>query len=216
MERDTKPSTGRRALPLQEFNGRIYKLYPGERYFSCSRHRMHRDVWEFYNGPIPAGYDVHHKDGNPTNNDISNLVCIPAAEHEREHHDDKVARGLSAKGQANMHKAMEAAREWHGSDAGRDWHSEHARKQAEAREWRDAVCECCGKSFRYRSVTTPRFCSNACKSKWRRDAGADNVVRKCAVCGAEFVTNRYSDTFTCGRSCAAKYRWQRRRDGGSL
>lgn len=216
MERDSKPTTGGRALRFQEFNGKTYKLYAGERYFSRGCHRMHRDVWEFYNGPIPKGYEVHHKDGNPENNDIANLVCIPHGEHAKEHHEEHVARGLSAKGQANIHKAMEAAREWHGSDAGHDWHSEHARKQAAAREWRDAVCECCGKSFRYRSIQTPRFCSNACKSKWRRDTGADNVVRICAFCGREFSTNRFKDAITCGPSCASKYRWKVRRDGGSL
>lgn len=34
---------------------------------------------------IPAGYEVHHIDFNPNNNDISNLVAIPKDVHVRFH-----------------------------------------------------------------------------------------------------------------------------------
>jgi hypothetical protein len=42
------------------------------------RGRKHRRVWEETFGPIPKdadgiSFDVHHKDGNPSNNVIENL-----------------------------------------------------------------------------------------------------------------------------------------------
>lgn len=34
-------------------------------------------------GPIPDGHEIHHIDDNSLNNDISNLACLPIAEHFR-------------------------------------------------------------------------------------------------------------------------------------
>ena len=48
-----------------------------------NRSLMHRDVWEFHNGQIPDGWDVHHRDENKLNNNIENLECLPKAEHTR-------------------------------------------------------------------------------------------------------------------------------------
>lgn len=38
---------------------------------------MHRVIWEYYNGPIPEGYEIDHKDRNGLNNLIDNLKCGP-------------------------------------------------------------------------------------------------------------------------------------------
>jgi hypothetical protein len=42
---------------------------------------VHRKIWKKHNGDIPKGYHIHHIDGNPYNNDISNLQCVSAEEH---------------------------------------------------------------------------------------------------------------------------------------
>src|SRR5688500_6774983 len=55
-------------------------------YFACTtgdRHLLHRAVWALANGPIPDDYDVHHRDEDKTNNALSNLECLPKAEHTR-------------------------------------------------------------------------------------------------------------------------------------
>lgn len=173
-------------------------------------------MWEFYNGPIPAGYEIHHKDHNPENNDISNLECLPCNEHHKEHREEASLRGRSPEHLEHLRRARELTKEWHHSSEGRAWHSEHSKKQFEDLPVRDAVCECCGRAFQYKSFNIPRFCSNSCKSKWRRDAGLDNEVRTCVYCGKQFETNHYSDTLTCSKSCAAKYRWRKRRGGGGV
>lgn len=48
-------------------------------------YHLHRYIWQKYNGNIPSGYCVHHKDENKDNNDISNLELLQAAEHSRKH-----------------------------------------------------------------------------------------------------------------------------------
>ena len=45
----------------------------------------HRRVYEQHFGPIPAGYVVHHRDGNKLNNDPTNLVAMSRAAHNRLH-----------------------------------------------------------------------------------------------------------------------------------
>lgn len=42
----------------------------------------YRKIWEEYNNKkIPAGYEIHHIDGNRKNNDPSNLICVSIEEH---------------------------------------------------------------------------------------------------------------------------------------
>lgn len=42
---------------------------------------LHRVIWSDYNGPVPAGSVIRHRDGNPSNNEISNLECVKKEEH---------------------------------------------------------------------------------------------------------------------------------------
>lgn len=44
---------------------------------------IHRIVWEAHKGPIPDGMMVDHIDGDPLNNDISNLRLATRAENGR-------------------------------------------------------------------------------------------------------------------------------------
>ena len=50
------------------------------------RQRMVHDVvWEINFGPIPEGFDVHHKDENKQNNAIENLEILSPLNHKRFH-----------------------------------------------------------------------------------------------------------------------------------
>lgn len=47
---------------------------------------IYRKIWEQHNGPIPKeadgrSYEIHHLDGNHSNNDISNLKYVTIHEH---------------------------------------------------------------------------------------------------------------------------------------
>jgi hypothetical protein len=41
--------------------------------------------WEQANGTIPSGYAVHHRDEDPTNDDLSNLKLLSTTEHRHYH-----------------------------------------------------------------------------------------------------------------------------------
>ena len=77
---------------LDKRDGRWYRRWrlPGSR--RVYGQIESRWIWESINGPIPEGHDVHHKDRDHSNNDPSNLECMPELDHhnihdrEREHH----------------------------------------------------------------------------------------------------------------------------------
>lgn len=164
------------------------------------RERLHVYVWRYFNGFIPEGYHVHHRDEDKSNNDIENLECIPRFNHlslhgkERsEKFHDEIVKNL-------VEKAVPRASEWHKSEAGRAWHRENGFpvwKMEEA----EHVCEYCGKAYMTRGNGHDRFCSNNCKSAARRKSGVDNETRKCVFCGKEFITSKYSKAKTCSRPC---------------
>lgn len=168
--------------------------------------RLHIYVWEKYNGPVPKGYHVHHKDHNPNNNDIENLELIPASEH------------LSMHGKENSEQAAYSVRkyavpeaiEWHKSADGTEWHKRQYQKTI-APKWGEKVtktCIVCGKPFE-RSVLTAhraKFCSNACKSKYRRDMKLDNIEKACEYCGKLFWSNKYDNQRFCSTECRNKGR----------
>ena len=167
------------------------------------RVRLHIYVWEKYNGAVPEGYDVHHIDHDKTNNDIDNLVAMPKHEHRHYHSSLRADDTRAIMNKYCRPKAIE----WHGSAEGREWHKEQYKKYF-APKWEETVekvCEYCGKPY---SVTVPmasrsRFCSNNCKTQYRRVSGVDNIQRKCIICGNEFTTNKYSHVKTCCKECAS-------------
>lgn len=80
-----------RSFELRKKNEQPFQILDGIKftlrnhgYFAATtgkRQQMHRYVWEKHFGEIPKGYDIHHKDHNRTNNDISNLELLTKSEH---------------------------------------------------------------------------------------------------------------------------------------
>jgi hypothetical protein len=86
-----------------EFEGRTYYRDKASGYYKTlmrhpDRRALHRAVYSSTYGNIPHGWEVHHKDNDRENNDISNLECMPMREHLRIHRETLRANGL-----ANMH-----------------------------------------------------------------------------------------------------------------
>lgn len=151
---------------VQEFNGE--RFYLCGMYFQHKGKRLHRTVWESQYGEIPHGYHIHHKDGDRTNNDIENLECIKASEHESQHNSDIKRRPMKMKA---IKAAQDAARAWHGTDEGKEWHSKQGKTTWENRKINTYECSHCGKEYQTKYVYSKisnHFCSNNCKSAFRR------------------------------------------------
>ena len=76
---------GPKFRPFQFYDGKKFTLR-NNGYFGLSnddRCLMHRYVWEKNYGSIPKNFDIHHIDNDKSNNDITNLLCLPKDEHTR-------------------------------------------------------------------------------------------------------------------------------------
>jgi protein-arginine kinase activator protein McsA len=142
---------------IQEFNNERYYLCGN--YFQRKGKRLHLAVYRFYNGDIPKGYHVHHKDNDRSNNDISNLEIKTANKHLSDHMAEKDLEEIKER---FIETAIPAAAKWHGSEEGRRWHSEHAKKAWRSRVKNKLKCQWCGREFESFNKTA-KFCSNNCK-----------------------------------------------------
>lgn len=52
------------------------------------KYLVSRLVWEAFNGPIPAGYQIDHKDNNPENNSLDNLQLLTPSENQKKKYID--------------------------------------------------------------------------------------------------------------------------------
>ena len=75
----------------------------------------YRKVYESHYGKIPKGHHIHHIDGNPLNNEISNLKCVTSEEHVKLHQDEFV-KWASIGGQIGGKKSKEEKLGWCGWD----------------------------------------------------------------------------------------------------
>lgn len=74
-------------------NGTVYSLWYKRKIGRISRgyimvgdYGLHRLLWMVANqAEIPEGYDIHHIDGNRSNNSINNLELIEQSTHRSEH-----------------------------------------------------------------------------------------------------------------------------------
>jgi len=101
---------------------------------------LHRLIWENEYGPIPPGTFVHHKDGNPLNNDLSNLELATPKEHSFIH-----PRGFAV-----------WTSEYRGS---------HTRTMWKVRTKKPKICAQCGITFKSTGMRA-KFCSRKCRKKF--------------------------------------------------
>lgn len=171
---------------------------------STLRIRMHRYVWLCEKGEIPKGYDVHHKDHDRGNNDISNLELLTKSKHRKTHFEEMSEQEQQLVRDNMRKKAIPAAIEWHKSQEGRKWHSEMVKKA-----WKDGslgkkdtfTCEMCGKKFEQIYKPGHKFCSGACQQKYLRK-NQPIVKRICVVCKKEYDCKQNSLSKTCSKHCS--------------
>ena len=187
------------------FDGCRYTRYPDSaqkskrNYYGCRAAKgsiyLHRAIWEKANGPIPKGWNIHHTDGNPLNNDLANLECLTVTQHRRRH------RECSDKMRHHLANIRPEASKWHRSQTGKAWHSKQSQKNWRQRMSISKKCIICGD--RFDCIThrdNNRFCSRKCGSANRRKSGVDKETRSCAWCGATFLVEKSAKTKNCCRS----------------
>lgn len=191
--------------------------YLSSRLMGDKRKRLHVAVWEYYNGDVPDGYDVHHKEQDKLKNDIDDLELLESKAHKK-WHDENIPQERLEKVRKNLaEKARPKASEWHKSEAGRKWHSEQSKKAWEnkSNELRHGKkeriksstfqCDMCNKEFislKDYNAGQNKFCSNKCKSAFRRKSGLDNIVKICEHCGNEYISSKYMTRKYCSRECS--------------
>jgi HNH endonuclease len=183
---------------------------PNARHITRGVKSLHCEIWEAAHGPIPPGWEVHHRDGDALNNDLDNLECLEAGAHRRYHAEHR-PEAERARARAHLDQVRPLAAAWHRSEAGREWHQQHMTQVWAAKTPQAFVCAHCGREATSLLAVKARYCSNACKAAARRRAGTDTVERACRHCGKSFTVNRYATTQTCSRRCAALLRWARRK-----
>lgn len=129
---------------------------------------LHRQIWRDANGPIPKGCHIHHIDGNPLNNHISNLQCVTVKAHRAHHSAEATAEQLKAM-RENLERIRPLASQWHKSEAGKEWGKAISVAYWAQRKPVIHVCDHCGESFESLAQTSRiRFCSNRCRLRQYR------------------------------------------------
>lgn len=173
------------------------------------RIRFHRYVYTLRFGTIPKGMAIHHKDMNKDNNEIDNLILMNKKDHSK-YHGDNLSCELKGKYIKNLNEnARPKAIEWHKSDDAKEWHRKHWNESIGKHldKTQDCVCIVCGeqylvsKMFEFKTM----FCSNKCKSKYRRNNKLDNINKECIICSKVFSSNKYENILTCSRICGGIY-----------
>lgn len=163
------------------FDGGLYRRWPSDRYWSRGGKKLHRDVWTMAFGAIPKGCHIHHRDGNPDNNLLANLECVPASEHLSATW--KKSKASVPAGQHFSENAKQKAAEWHRSEEGRLWHRRHAKRQKGWTKWKREPRNCpqCGVQFDAlvrKSGNAQIYCSSTCKVAAYRERKLQNVWAK--------------------------------------
>ena len=186
--------------------GQYFYYCPYKNGIRQTRIALHRQIWKDNNGEIPPQHHVHHVDGNPLNNDPSNLVCILGSKHNSEHA-TQYTKENPERVMLALQKAQDKARDWHKSKEGLAWHSANAKSMWVHKKPRKVICENCGKEYES-TCTKAKFCSNNCAQGFYYRTKKHHEDRECVICGQTFSVRSNEHTKTCSRSCAAKLRWR--------
>jgi hypothetical protein len=157
----------------------------------------HRWVWINHFGAIPQGMDIHHKDGDKSNNEIENLEMLSRSDHLKRHWQE----GRFDLDQRRIQLAE--ARKWLSIPQGRKKQSEDAKEGWKNRKQVAYQCKGCNKDkFTYQKKSD--FCSDACRSRWKRQNKPNPIEIICLVCKDPFIKDKSDKKLICSRNCSGK------------
>ncbi len=188
----------------QEHFGRLFYQDKKTGYWISTdypRIRAHRWVWISLHGKIPIGYHIHHKNENKSDNRIENIELIEASRHISHHYTEENRE----RSRLLCEKIRPLTKAWHASEEGLAWHKAHGILTWINKEPIKIICKVCQKVAETK-MYHQEFCSNACKSKWRRNSGIDDVEKVCGRCGIKFMSNKYAKNKYCSKDCGIRLR----------
>lgn len=170
-----------------EFNNKKFYLSPENGYYEAKINtnntrntlRLHREVWEFYNGKIPENYHIHHIDGNKLNNSIENLELLSPIEHAKKHSECTAQLWQRENMKIASQKGREKCKIWHASDEGKKWHSEH-QKETVKKLIIKKICPDCGAEFTTWNNSREQKICKKCRDKYlKRELRRIKKVKEC-------------------------------------
>ena len=184
----------------QEFNGVVY--HKNNLGYYCGKDcLLHREVWKFHNGDIPAGYHVHHRDDDKNNNQIENLQLLTKSAHHKLHsaNKPKVEIVCPVCGKTFLTVAERPAK----------FCSAHCRnkKKYVSAQPVQKNCQECGKPFETYAAKSAKFCSKKCQ---RKNWLARIVKGTCAICGKPITFTNGQPRKTCSEQCEGLLMWKNR------
>lgn len=162
--------------PVVEWGGQKWYFSKWGYYKNRGNRSLHREIYREAHGEIPAGYHIHHKDYNPSNNALENLECLTPKEHMARH----PPRGFLVYDAKTRGEFISVG-----------W------KNKEPMQFFCAQCKEPFYSKRHGTV----WCSGRCQQQFFRDTGRFSEERKCQGCGGTYSGSLYKKTKFCSRAC---------------
>ncbi len=162
---------------------------------------IHRIVYNYYKGEIPADYEIHHIDENKDNNNISNLIMLTKSEHALQHGSPFVSYHCLVCGKKITRRTAKKSL---------TCSFKCGRKLVSIRHRKIKKCPVCGKNFETFKSNHQKCCSHSCASKLLHiNKHTEHYITKtCPVCGVIFERPLSHLTQTCSKKCGAKLRVQ--------
>ena len=131
------------------------------------RDNLHKAKFKHYFGEIPKGYDVHHKDGNKLNNEISNLELLSRSEHMRHHREESPIPRPDFESMRHETNCQDCGKVVERKVVTETILCKQCQfKKADKRRTHERSCSFCGETFR---TIRGNFCSQRCVNLGRRD-----------------------------------------------
>lgn len=177
----------------QKFNGIIFRKKT-DKHFGCEL-GLHRAVYSYYHGEIPAGYEVHHRNEDPTDNDVSNLQLKTHSEHQAWHMKNRPQKEYQCKYCGNLFLSSSVITPMFCSKS-------CSQKFRYKTDTEIRVCPICGAEFRIWKYSHQSCCSLECGNKSKETR--TTIKKECPICHKEFYTKTESQV-CCSSECRAKY-----------
>lgn len=186
----------------QKFDGMIYRRTKTGHYAKVTS--IHQAVWNYFVGELVTGNEIHHKNSNPEDNDLSNLQSLTKAEHRRIHNLNAPTRLSKCKmcGKEFATRSAGKTLAKFCSDKCRDAYKFLSKESA---VFEERICVICGKKYKTEKRSTSKTCSRKCTGRIRWSRPRVKIMVTCEICGKPFETNKTRPARFCSKRCKGKH-----------